>query len=145
MADRVTNIEENRTTAPEEVPTYVPTKGRWGWLVVAVLVIGTVAVVGWIIADANDTAATDGADAEAPLEFADVIRTDLEEISTYDGTLGSIDGDPVQSQTSGTITWVPDTGETIESGEVVVEVDGEPIALLDGGIPAFRTMTAIEE
>lgn len=144
MADRVTKIKKTRAPAPEEVPTYVPRKPRWGWLVLLVLILGGGAVAGWVIANQNSTTETDPPDA-APLEFADVVRTDLEEVSEYDGTLGSIDGDPVQSQTSGTITWVPEAGATVSSGQVIFEVDGEPIALLQGSIPAYRTMTAIEE
>jgi peptidoglycan hydrolase-like protein with peptidoglycan-binding domain/uncharacterized Zn-binding protein involved in type VI secretion len=142
VADRVTRIED-RATKPEGALVSVPAKQRWGWSVALVIVLAVAAVVGWLLAT-GDGAEDPAADA-AELKFADVIRTDLEEVSEYDGTLGSIDGDPVQSQTSGTITWVPEVGTTVTSGDVIFELDGEPVAMLEGSIPAYRTMTAIEE
>ena len=130
-------------TTPEEVPDFVPGKRRRGWLLVAVVVIGVATVVGFVLT--TGSGGTDDTTTGTPLEFADAIRTDLEEIATYDGTLGSIEGDPVQSQLSGTITAAADAGETVTSGDVLYEVDGEPVVLLTGAIPAYRTMTAIEE
>lgn len=143
MVEQVTEIE-HRATTRDEASEYVAPPRRWGWYLVAVIVLGAAAVTGWLVFG-QDASSDSELAADVPTAFADVVRTDLEEVSTYDGTLGSIDGDPVQAQTSGTITWVPEPGETIGSGDVVFEIDGEPIALLQGAIPAYRTMTAIEE
>jgi peptidoglycan hydrolase-like protein with peptidoglycan-binding domain len=143
MADRVTTINE-RTPVPDESPTYVPQKRLWPWLVTLVVLLAIAAVTGWALFGGSESGDADAATTE-PLEFAEVIRTDLEEVSTYEATLGSIEGDPVQSQLAGTITANTDAGETVASGDVLYEVDGEPVALLHGAIPAYRTMTAIEE
>ncbi len=141
MADRVTEIEEQTPTGLLET---APRRSRLGWSVALVVVLAVAAVVGWMLTSGNGSAADD-ADAAASLEFAEVVRTDLEEVSEYDGTLGSIEGDPVQAQTAGTITWLPEAGETIASGEVLFEIDGEPVVLLTGDVPAYRTMSAIDE
>ena len=143
MADRGTTTEE-RMTQPEEVPSYTPTRRRWGWWVVSGAIVAGAAVGGWLIANGSGEADADAGSA-APLDFANVVRADLEEITTYDGTLGSIEGDPVQSQLIGTITAAADAGDTVASGEVLFEVDGERVVLLAGAIPAYRTLTAIEE
>jgi peptidoglycan hydrolase-like protein with peptidoglycan-binding domain len=41
---------------------------------------------------------------------------------------------------SGTVTYLVDEGETLDQGDVVLMVDGEPIVMLLGEIPAYRIM-----
>lgn len=143
MAERVTDIEQ-RTPASQGLPAPAPRRTRSGLIIGLVVVLAIAAVVGWALTSGNGSAEDEG-EAAAALEFADVVRTDLREVSEYDGTLGSIEGDPVQAQTGGTITWLPEAGETIGSGNVLFEIDGEPVVLLTGDVPAYRTMAAIDE
>jgi len=81
------------------------------------------------------------------------------DVVTRGGTLFEIDSEPVLllqgteplyrditladetglvSDLSGPITKLPAVGDTIESGQTLFEVDGEPVLLLDGVITAYR-------
>lgn len=142
MAERVTTIEE-RMTAPEQPPTSPPTRRRRLPWILSVLAVAALAIIA-IVMTGDGSGGADPGTTVAPT-VADVVRTDLEEVSTYEGTLGSIEGDPVQSQLTGTITAAAEAGQTVSPGQVLYEVDGEPVALLAGAIPAYRTMTAIGE
>ena len=46
----------------------------------------------------------------------------------------------VTSKLNGTITWVPASGAVVEQGEVLFEVDGQPVVLLYGTEPAYRNL-----
>ena len=54
------------------------------------------------------------------------------------------DGSPysVINQTSGTVTWLPEVGQVVEQGQVIYRVDGNPVVLLYGATPAYRTLSA---
>ena len=41
---------------------------------------------------------------------------------------------------AGTITWLPDAGDIIEQGDVLYEIDGQPVVLLYGDESATRTL-----
>ena len=66
-------------------------------------------------------------------------------VSVY-GTLtyrARSDGSPysVIDQLSGTATWLPEAGQVIEQGHVIYRVDDEPVVLLYGSTPAYRTVS----
>ena len=72
------------------------------------------------------------------LNFASVITTDLIQETSYDGVLGSIKDDPVKTKIGGTITKIPEPGDTIEQGEALFTIDDQPVLLLYGEMPVFR-------
>ncbi|MDW5598359.1 peptidoglycan-binding domain-containing protein, partial [Conexibacter stalactiti] len=74
-----------------------------------------------------------------------VERRTLVENATVDGTLGYDDPRPALDRLGGTLTWLPQTGATIRPGERLFAVDGEPVILLDGRVPAWRTLTSGDE
>jgi hypothetical protein len=101
--------------------------------------------------------------ADAPGDTAEVTRRDLEERAEIDGTLGygetsevalagGSDGDDGTDPAAdgsdpsdggggtGTITGLPDVGTVIEPGQSLLEVDGEPVPLLAGDRPLWRTL-----
>ncbi|MEM7284889.1 MAG: peptidoglycan-binding protein [Actinomycetota bacterium] len=92
-------------------------------------------------------ALTDGDDA------ADGAATELVELSTvaastmdlvswteYGGTLGFGDAISAAAPSDGTVTWVAPAGTTLNRGNVIAEVDGEPIFLWYGDLPAWQDM-----
>jgi peptidoglycan hydrolase-like protein with peptidoglycan-binding domain len=83
-----------------------------------------------------------GADA---LNFAEVVITDLIREETFDGTLGSIEDDPVTTQLGGTITEIATPGETVSQGEALFAIDDQPVVLLYGDLPAFRDIAIGED
>ncbi|HEU4656202.1 MAG TPA: peptidoglycan-binding domain-containing protein [Capillimicrobium sp.] len=89
-------------------------------------------------------AGSDGSGAGTPEALAGstatVERRDLVERLTADGTLGYRDARMTSGSLPGTLTWLPGEGRVIRSGERLYEVDGEPVLLLDGRVPAWRDL-----
>lgn len=46
----------------------------------------------------------------------------------------------INGRSNGTVTSIVETGTSIEQGDVLYTVNGEPIAVLYGDVPAYRTM-----
>ncbi|MFQ5554183.1 MAG: peptidoglycan-binding protein [Acidimicrobiia bacterium] len=104
--------------------------------------VGAGAVAVTLLSDGEGTSSVD---TTITLNTAEVVVADLEELTTLDGTLGREAGDPVRSGIGGTITAAPEPGEVLVQGDVLFEVDGEPVMLLDGPLPAFRDLTLTED
>jgi peptidoglycan hydrolase-like protein with peptidoglycan-binding domain len=127
-----------------EVAPPASSKRRWWpWLLGVVVVLAVVAVVGMALSsDDGDGEATT---ALVVVNTAEVIRTDLEEITTLDGTLGRTIGDPITASLSGTVTAAPEAGAVVEQGGVLFEIDGEPVVLLYGAVPAYRDLSVSDD
>jgi peptidoglycan hydrolase-like protein with peptidoglycan-binding domain len=111
---------------------------RWRWalfiLVGFVVVVATVVTVVLLLVNGTGTEANE----VDSLDYAEVVITDLVQEKTFDGTLGSIQDDSIKSLIGGTITQIAAPGETIEQGEALFSIDGEPVVLVYGELPAFR-------
>ena len=111
--------------------------------VVATLLLGVlIVVISLITGDGNESGAVGTPVAS---EFVDVTEGSMSEVTELDGTLGFREGDPVISRLDGTITAAAEAGTTVGPGDVLYEVDGEPVVLLLGAIPAFRSLELEEE
>ncbi|PRY32936.1 peptidoglycan-binding protein [Pseudosporangium ferrugineum] len=71
-----------------------------------------------------------------------VTRTDLVQTQQVDGTLGYAGTASVSALRSGTVTWLPQAGDTIGRGEHVYDVDNEPVTLFYGRRPFWRELHA---
>jgi peptidoglycan hydrolase-like protein with peptidoglycan-binding domain len=71
---------------------------------------------------------------------AAVARRTLTDEQRADGTLGYRDERKVANRLTGTVTWLAPKGSIVRLGGRLFEVDGEPVILLDGRIPAYRPM-----
>lgn len=127
---------------PTRRATVAPTRRRGRWWIVAALV--AVAAVAAVIVLTDGNAGNEDVTA-APRNFAEVVRADLLEIESYDGTLGTVEGDPIGSQIAGTITSAAEVGTTVTPGDVLYTVDGEPVVLLEGSSPAYRDLARTED
>lgn len=118
------------------------------WIAIVALVIaGAVAI--WLL---SSNEASETADTVATVSFTDVERTTLEEITTLDGTLGFVAGDPivyagstngistVSTGRAGTLTSLPAEGSTIAEGAILYTLDEQPVVVFFGDIPAYRTL-----
>lgn len=130
-------------TAEGDVSTGLPQRshlGRWiaGIVVVVIAVVAALALLG------SDT--SDGSTNETvALSFAEVVQTDLVQMDSFEGTLGTEDGDPVTSPAPGTVTSTAEVGTMIAQGDTFLTVDNEPVILLYGDLPAYRDLTATED
>ena len=115
---------------------------RRGRLALTFAVVVGLGLVGWIVMTRSDDAVVEEA---TELRFADVVRTDLVEESTFDGTLGRTAAEPTTAAFAGTVTASPSPGDQVVQGDILYEIDKEPVALLYGDVPMYRTLTASAE
>jgi peptidoglycan hydrolase-like protein with peptidoglycan-binding domain len=78
---------------------------------------------------------------DLPPATAQVSRQTLVDTQTESGTLGYGTATTVPGRLSGTLTWLPATGATVKRGQPLYHVDNEPVLLLYGSLPAYRTLS----
>ncbi|MFB4314652.1 peptidoglycan-binding protein [Actinomadura sp. 21ATH] len=71
---------------------------------------------------------------------AAVTRGDLVDTEKVDGTLTYGGERSVWTGASGVVTWAPAQGATVRRGKPLIRVRGEPVVLLYGGTPMYRTL-----
>jgi peptidoglycan hydrolase-like protein with peptidoglycan-binding domain len=69
-----------------------------------------------------------------------VARRTLVDRQSVDGTLGYTGKRAATNRLSGTITWLPRVGAVITPGHTLFRVDGKPVVLMDGTLPAYRSL-----
>jgi len=126
-------------------PILLPSARRWPLLLLGIAVGAALAAVAITFADldgADDAAAiTDDLSlADAPVEQRDLIE-EVEWLAdlTY-GT--SVD---VTAPTAGIVTATSDVGAVLRRGDVVVEIDGQPVTVMYGQVPAWRDLAEDDE
>ncbi len=128
---------------PGDVDALLAARGGGGRRRWPALVLGLALGAGGALAavrylDGGDAESAAGTE-EVALATAAVEQRDLQEEIEWVGTLGY--GDPVTwSGAGGTVTAVPDPGTTIERGDPVAWIDGEPVVALYGETPLWRTL-----
>jgi peptidoglycan hydrolase-like protein with peptidoglycan-binding domain len=138
-----TPLTSEQPTEGEVIDSIAPHRSRRWWWIVGIVVIAAAGVAAFsLFGDGSDDGESTGATA---LSFAEVVRTDLVEMDTFDGTLGTKDGDPVTSPGSGVVTSTAEVGSTVEQGDVFLTVDNQPVVLFYGDLPAYRALTATED
>ncbi|MCP2322898.1 hypothetical protein HDA40_001405 [Hamadaea flava] len=86
---------------------------------------------------------TPAAGAHQPPATAPVTRETLTETKTVSGTLGYGDPTTVSARgAAGTVTWLAPEGSTVARGKPVYKVDSDPVVLLYGSTPFYRTLAA---
>ncbi len=78
--------------------------------------------------------------APAALSTAVVTRGDLVDTEKVDGKLTYDDVREVWSGVSGVVTWAPEQGAAVKRGGTLLKVAGEPVTLMYGGSPMYRTL-----
>jgi hypothetical protein len=112
------------------------------WGLAVVLVAGGVAV-GVSDPFASSTPARTGLAGNAdPTSLTTVTRGDLSSETQVDATLGDAGSYSVVNQSQGTVTALPAVGQVVSQGQVLYEVNGQPVVLLYGSTPAYRSLSA---
>ena len=121
----------------------------WLWILLAVAAF--IAVVAVIIAATSGGG--DDVAGEETLNTATVQRTNVIAMETLSGTLGYGTAEAIVFQSSpdgvltlegikqGFVTDIVDAGTIIESGDVLYDVNTEPVVVLNGDLPAYRSFT----
>ncbi len=135
--------ESDAASGPSaEVPAATTRRRRWPWVV---LVMALVVAAGVAVATLGNADVADVDNSSAAANTAEVVVTDLVEVESFDATLGTVDGDPITTQLSGTVTSAVEEGETAIAGDVIYTVDGDPVVLMYGDAPVWRDIAPTED
>jgi peptidoglycan hydrolase-like protein with peptidoglycan-binding domain len=113
-------------------------------IVLLVVALGAVAAVVLAVTGTltrKDKATTGVIDHGAHTALAAVTRQNLSAQTNVNATLGYARSYSVINQTQGIYTALPSPGKVIAPGQVLYRVDGIPVVLLRGSIPAYRTLS----
>ncbi|MEV6287803.1 peptidoglycan-binding protein [Kribbella sp. NPDC051770] len=130
-------------TPPADAPRRAGSPGRGRSRRAVALALGAVLVAGagyagFRVFDKPPPAvAADGPD---PAETVAIQRTDLSQARELSGDLGYGGRKTVKTRATGTITWLPKPGTTVDRGDVLLRVDDKPVVLFYGSTPLFRTL-----
>ncbi len=114
--------------------------GRVVAVIFAVLVAVGGGIATWFAAQGWGQAA--GQDvAMLPPATTEVTRQTLTSTTTFDGELGYGVATTTANRLTGTITDLPEIGDVIKQGKPLYSVDDQPVILLYGELPAYRTLT----
>jgi hypothetical protein len=112
-------------------------------IVVVVVVVVAGGVIGGIKLFAKPTpAAASGVDNAAATSTATIAKRSLSAQTNVNATLGYAGSYDVINQAVGSFSQLPSVGDVIEPGDVLYAVGGQPVVLLTGSTPAYRTMVA---
>jgi hypothetical protein len=107
--------------------------------VVALLAAGSALVLTGVFT--HSASSGGGAAAKATTtSLVTVLHQDLSSQTSMSGTLGYAGSFNVVNQASGAFTALPAVGQVIRQGQVLCAVNGNPVVLLTGSIPDYRTM-----
>jgi Putative peptidoglycan binding domain len=103
------------------------------------LALAAAALLLGAVGGGSDAGATVGSSGEGGVTGT-VQRRTLAEHLTATGTIGYAGQTTVLGRLSGTVTALPAVGDVIRRGERLYAVSGEPVLLLYGSVPAYRTL-----
>jgi peptidoglycan hydrolase-like protein with peptidoglycan-binding domain len=135
---RAATPEAREATRAEEARSPRRRRVIAGLVVVLVLAVGTALVV-WPL-ERGGGQGNEGIDNGSSTSLATVTRGSLSSRTNVNGTLTYAGSHSVVNQATGTLTALPAVGDVIEPGEVLYRVDGDPVVLLQGNVPAYRTL-----
>jgi hypothetical protein len=142
-----TTAEHKQVTAPAPRPSENSRERRRSRRR-RVVTVGALVLVGAAIAVvvANPFAGNGGtpgglADNADPTSVTTVSQGDITSQTQVSGTLGYSGTYTVVNQQQGTITWLPAVGQVVTEGHELYGVSEDPVVLLYGTTPAFRTLS----
>ena len=138
MTDTVTPLDDAHGT-PEAPSAPGGRRGRRTALIAsAVVVVAAVAVVGALgLGGGGDEGP--GAPPRAG-SLVPVTKTTLTERTTVDGQLGFGTELPLPVKATGTVTWLPEQGASVERGGTLLRVNDRPVVLMYGTLPMYRDL-----
>lgn len=118
---------------------------RKRWVLAAAVVVAAAAITGGVFAMSEAGQPTPSAQ-DAPPTTVKVEKGNLSSMVSMYGTLtyrARSDGSPysVVNQATGIYTELPDDGDKVVCGDVLYRVDDNPVVLLCGSTPAYRSLS----
>jgi hypothetical protein len=118
---------------------------RKTWVLAAAVVLVAAAAIGSVVAMSGGGQATPAAQASA-VNTATVDRGKLSDMVSQYGILtyrARSDGSPyaVINRAGGTYTKLPTAGDKVDCGAVLYRVNNQPVLLLGGSTPAYRSLS----
>jgi peptidoglycan hydrolase-like protein with peptidoglycan-binding domain len=114
---------------------------RLRWLIAGALALVVVAILATVLLGSGSGAHHDSeTGVPAGETTASVTRRTLSESSTVSGTLGYGTTLELYDRVGGTFTWLPSVGALIGRGGTLWRIDDQPIVLMYGSVPAYRTL-----
>jgi len=111
----------------------------------AVALVAVIAVVIAVVFSSGSSPSSPAAASAASLSGAATVqRRNLVQTDTESGTLSYAEPQTVYDRLTGTITWLPNVGQLIRTGGTLFKVDGEPVILMSGTLPAYRDLSAAD-
>ncbi len=114
---------------------------RTGVIASLALLIAAAVVVVLVVRSSPSAASSSSGSAVTTGGSATVRRRNLVATDTESGTLSYAGAQTVYNRLGGTVTWLPPVGRTIKPGGVLYRVDGQPVILMSGSAPAYRTLS----
>jgi hypothetical protein len=118
------------------------TRRTRGLAALAVSVLAAGGTAGWAVTRTDNSAADEPAPAAETRPTTPITKQDLTETTEVDGTLGYGDAEKLGTALQGTVTWLPAVGSVLTRGETLVKVDQQPVTLLYGAVPMYRTLSS---
>ncbi len=120
---------------------------RKTWMLAAATVLVAVLAIAGLAVTSGAKPASADAPQEPKVSTAQVQKTTLSATVPQDGTLtyqAQADGSPyaVINQARGTYTELPGLGQVIHQGRTLYRISDDPVVLLYGQTPAYRTLSA---
>jgi hypothetical protein len=103
--------------------------------------LAVVVVVVLVVLGNRSSSPSNAAAANATGGATTVARRNLVQTDTESGTLSYNNPQTVYNRLGGTITWLPQIGREIRPGGTLYKVDGQPVILMNGSTPAYRTLS----
>ena len=118
--------------------------GRRWRVVLAVIVVVAIVAAALAVAGVLKGTTTPGAGGAGAFKTltALVTRRTLVSQTQVSATLADAGSYSVVNQASGTLTRLPAVGKVVRQGQALYQVDGRPVVLLYGRVPAWRTLSA---
>jgi len=136
-------VNAGSTTEPPAVAVDGGGGRRWRTALVVIVVVAIVAAAFVVAGVMKGTAAPGAGGAGAfKTSTAMVARRTLVSQTQVSATLADAGSYSVVNQASGTLTRLPAVGKVVRQGQALYQVDGQPVVLLYGHVPAWRALSA---
>ncbi len=138
ITDAQAGTDETAQAGLEEEAARRPGRRRAA-VIVIVLLLAAAGTAGAIVVLRDGQAAPAASD-EITLTAAPITRGEVVDTESVDGKLQYVDARSIPASADGVVTWAPTEGAIVTRGKPLLRVDTEPVVLMYGSVPLYRTL-----